>query len=303
MNKLNQIVNKFLAFHTGKSALNQKQVCILLRHFRDEIFHLEKAFTREEILEHLTPLREVVRESPFLQRAQDWPRGYQGDFQTIHHILDQRNQAPANSLGYIIEDYFIHSDICAQHINKVQQQSTLISETIRANRNAKIISIGCGTSKDIKQAIPDIKCSYAEITLVDIDEDALEYSSQQLQGIEEHVTMINGNIYKVMRRLADQYHLILIGGVFDYLNNKTIVSILSSLKNNLAMSGKLFFTNIDQGNPYRVFMEYLANWCLIERSADDLVGLTVESGWSASAMKMRKESTQLTHLVEISHRW
>jgi extracellular factor (EF) 3-hydroxypalmitic acid methyl ester biosynthesis protein len=299
MKALNDILHKFIAFHSGERMLNKKQVCNLMRQFKIEICQLEKDHTREEILSHLTPLRQIVRESPFLQRAQDWPRGYQGDFQTINQILEQRNQAPVDTLGYIIEDYFIQSPICSQHINKVEQQRQLITETLAANNHAKIISIGCGTSEDLKQAIPQIQASRAAITLVDNDEDALAYSRQQLRPVSTHINLIHGNIYKIMRRLTDQYDLVLIGGVFDYLTSKAIVTILSSLRHNLTNNGKLFFTNIDEGNPYRVFMEYMANWCLIERSANYLVDLTIASGWSARDIHVTKDYTQLTHLVEV----
>ena len=198
-----------------------------------------------------------------------------------------------------MEDFFIHSDICKQHINKVAYQSQLIREAVCENQSPEIISIGCGTSEDIRISKDIIRSSSAKITLVDVDKDALAYSTSQLADIEDRIVSMHGNIYKIMRQLTTPYHLILIGGVFDYLNDKTIISILSSLKNNLAESGKIFFTNINVGNPYRVFMEYLSNWNLCERSAEDLMQLVLKAGWSEEAVRMQMEDTRLTHLVEL----
>jgi hypothetical protein len=60
---------------------------------------------------------------------------------------------------------------------------------------------------------------------------------------------------------------------------KLIIAILQSLRNNLTENGKIFFTNIDKNNPYRVFMEYTSDWILIERSEDDLISLIVNADW------------------------
>ena len=41
----------------------------------------------------------------------------------------------------------------------------------------------------------------------------------------------------------------------------------------LAPDGRILFTNIGRGNPFRVWLEYLADWRLIERSEADLIAL------------------------------
>lgn len=146
-----------------------------------------------------------------------------------------------------------------------------------------------------------IKKSQAQITLVDIDKAALDFSARQLQEVADHITFIHGNIYKIMRNLQEHYDLILIGGVFDYLNDKTIISILKSLRNNLAPGGKIYFSNIAKGNPFRVYMEYLSNWELTERSGHDLVDLVMAAGWSITSIQFQLDKTHLTHLVELHY--
>jgi hypothetical protein len=104
-----------------------------------------------------------------------------------------------------------------------------------------------------------------------------------------------------MRNLSEHYDLILIGGVFDYLNDKTIVSILKSLRNNLVEDGRVFFTNIDKNNCYRTFMEYLGDWFLIERSESDVDELITAAEWPDDSYRITKDKTGLTHLVELSY--
>lgn len=270
-----------------------------LNALKDHVISLEDKMPKTEILKKLNAIRGFVSESPLFSRIQKWPRGYQGDFETINHIIKSINLAPKNSFGYVVEDYFLNSEICKQHRNKVAYQSQLVWQTIKANRSAKIVSIGCGTSEDLKNTIDEIKNSSAEITLIDVDIDAIKFSLDQLAEIQDRLTFHHGNIYKIMRRLSAEFDLILIGGVFDYLNDKQIVAILKSLQTNLTERGKIFFTNIDKNNPYRIYMEYLADWTLIERTESELKNLIVSADWPENSFTIKKDTTNLTHLVEL----
>jgi SAM-dependent methyltransferase len=299
MEGLNNINQQFETLINEKKYLDTGEFNNFLNTFKSGIERLEKLYSRNEIVKDLEKLRTACSQSPFMKRAQSWPRGYQGDFETIDYIIKSKNQANEGSFEYLMEEYFLNSDICKQHKNKVTRQAQLIKEVIAGKNDAKIISIGCGTSEDVRKCIDDIRWSNAEITLVDVDQDALTFSMQQLWQIKEKITPLHGNIYKLMRNLSEQYDLILIGGVFDYLNDKTIVSILKSLKDNLAEHGKVFFTNIDKNNRYRVFMEYTSDWFLIERSESHLEELIASAEWPGDSYKITKDKTGLTHLVEL----
>ncbi len=300
MKPFNNINQQFETMVNEKKYHDINQFNNFLNTFKFEIERYEKQYTKNEIVESLQKIRTVCAASPFMKRAQSWPRGYQGDFETIDYIIKSQNKSKPGSFEYLVEDYFLHSDICEQHKNKVARQAQLIREVIGEKPDAKIISIGCGTSEDVRSCMDVICTSDAEITLVDVDQDALSFSLRQLYQIKEKITPLHGNIYKVMRNLSEQYDLILIGGVFDYLNDKTIVSILRSLRNNLAEDGKVFFTNIDKRNRYRVFMEYISNWSLIERSESELDELINSAGWPEDSYKITKDKTGLTHLAELS---
>ena len=99
MSNLRFISDKLIMFKTSVGKIDDRSICILLKQFQKEIFRLEKHTQRDEILKELYPLREAVRQSPFLQRAQDWPRGYQGDFETIEYILEAKKQGRGEHPG------------------------------------------------------------------------------------------------------------------------------------------------------------------------------------------------------------
>ncbi len=82
--------------------------------------------------------------------------------------------------------------------------------------------------------------------------------------------------------------------------DKFIVRILSKLyEENLQKNGLLFFTNIASGNPYRIWMEYLFNWPLLERCEADLESLALKANIPASALHIEREATNLTLLAHI----
>jgi extracellular factor (EF) 3-hydroxypalmitic acid methyl ester biosynthesis protein len=274
-------------------------VLAFLQKLKRVIEKLENVLSREEIIQYIPNIRKVAAHSPFVRRAQEWPKGYQGDFETIEHIISEKNKAMPGTAGYVIENFFISADICRQHNNKVKRQAALIADAIKINSHAKILSVGCGTSQDIKENIEIIKKSQVQITLVDVDADALKYSRQAVEEISSHVKTIQGNIYKIVRTLDDKYDAVVIGGVFDYLSEKAIIRILAALKNNMKSGGTIFFTNITNNNPYRIYMEYLSDWMLIERSAEDINRLLKESGCNEMDIEIKTDSTGLAWLVSI----
>ena len=269
--------------------------------FKMTIEALEKDFTRKELISHIPKIRQVASDSPLLNRSQKWPKGYQGDFETIEHIISQENRADPHTFAHALEGFFLNSSICQQHINKVKHQSELISDTLTRNSYSRILSIGCGTSEDVRMNIHKIIGSNAEITLVDFDRDSLHHSLAALEKVKEHIKIFQGNIYKIIKKIHGKFDLVMIGGVFDYLSDKMIINILSSLKEKMNEEGIIYFTNIKQHNPFRIYMEYLADWILIERSHLEIQNLLIESRWNNFPATIQTDTTCLTYLVEIKH--
>jgi O-methyltransferase involved in polyketide biosynthesis len=94
---------------------------------------------------------------------------------------------------------------------------------------------------------------------------------------------------RVLRRVREHgpFDLILAGGLFDYLSDKMIARTLSDAWSMLAPEGRIVFTNIATGNPFRVWIEYMGDWKLIERSEEDVASLCRLAGVPPAIM-MRK---------------
>jgi extracellular factor (EF) 3-hydroxypalmitic acid methyl ester biosynthesis protein len=66
----------------------------------------------------------------------------------------------------------------------------------------------------------------------------------------------------------------------------------------LAPGGRLLLSNIATGNPFRPWLEYLAEWRLIERSEGDLRRLLADAGFPPDRIQIERDTTQLTLMVD-----
>ena len=110
-----------------------------------------------------------------------------------------------------------------------------------------------------------------------------------------------GNVFTSIRTLATlgPFDLVLAGGLFEYLPDRHSVSLLRmTFERLLAARGHFFFTNIALGNPYRVWIEYLADWHLIHRTPHDIQNLALEAG-IRTPVNIERDPTGLALLARI----
>lgn len=267
--------------HIAGSSSHYHRAISIVHEICHAITHCEAAGApHASILTVLTTARAIHGQSPFVTRLQSWPRGYPGDFETIEWLWRGDNHAPVGTLAHAIERYALSSAIAQQHRNKVSFQAACMLHTFAAARPCRILSLGCGSNPDLRTILDQVPAS-ARIVICDADSDALEYSRERLAPLGDRCEFVRGFVPRVLRRVRQRgpFDLILAGGLFDYLSDRFIAHTLANAWNTLlSPSGGIVFTNIAAGNPYRVWIEYLADWKLIERSEDDIVGLCRMAG-------------------------
>lgn len=307
MDQLRKSVDSFIAlenlipdggasvFHKVVACMHDLCYCILEAE--------KKNIPGSEIEAVVRPARDIHSRSVFVKRLQEWPRRYPGDFETIEYICNLENKSQYGKIEYYIEEYALNSAMAQQHRNKVQRQSEILLDTLLHGRTLqKILSVGCGGCRDIIKIINYISGLQFELFLHDVDSDALELSQRRLSGMSGNVHRVNGNFLQSMRKIerSGPFHLLLTGGLFDYISDRHISFFLKhALTKLLVEDGTLFFTNIKKENPYKVWQEYLADWKLIYRSEGDIRNLLTAAGVAESQMKIEKDETGLTFLVTV----
>jgi SAM-dependent methyltransferase len=272
----------------------------LTRHIHAAIPH----HNRPAIMEVLCPARQRLAEAPLFRRCQTWPRGFPGDYETIEMMLGEDHTSPQSSQSSFVrcaETFFRRSTPVQQHRNKIAHQAIHVVETwSHYGADARILIIAAGGCLDVRMALPTITLRPPHMTLVDFDPAALDFARRQLVPIEASCRFVRANAARSLDALGDErFHLVMAGGLFDYLPDQVIVALLSRLyRRHLLPGGRVFFTNFSDYNPYRAWMYYLLNWTLIERSNNQLMDLCTKAGIEAGSVRIYKEATGLTYLVE-----
>jgi len=256
---------------------------------------------KREIFANLGDARAIHARSPFIARAQTWPRGYPGDFETIEYLCAGENRALPGTMPHALEELALRSPITGQHRNKVAfQAEAILAACRRTDGHPRILSIGCGGCRDIRSITSSLLPIAAEFVLCDLDYEALDFALHALGPLAGRCAYLNASIPRVLGKLVPfgPFDLVIAGGVFDYLPDRWITLAVQSIWQTLvAPKGSLVFTNIKRGNPFRVWLEYLANWELTERDERDIVARCSEAGIPLSSVFIEPDHTGLALLV------
>ena len=254
----------------------------------------------EELRRMLAPIRQIHARSPFIRRLQEWPREYAGDFETIEWLWSAENRAEG-TLARALEHYALTSAIAQQHRNKVAFQASCVLEAQRHHSDCRVMSLACGSSPDLRSIVDHVRPSTAFV-LCDSDPAALAFSQSKLAPIAQQCVWVHGRVPFALRALRRHgpFHLIVAGGLFDYLPNRVVERTLAiAVDSLLAPGGRIVFTNLATGNPFRVWLEYVADWPLLERSEADLVQLARGAG-VAPLLTLKRDATGLAILASIA---
>lgn len=306
MHKLQETVLHFIQFAAMKNFENTDFYLIYHKYLTDLTLYIRACelagYQHDKIIKVIEPMRVLLSASPFVKRMQEWPRGYPGDFETVEYLCHYKNRCVPGTLEYIIEQDALASPIVQQHRYKIRHQANMIKKTILAKKEpANIAILGCGGSEDLVSIQAEIAPYQPNIYLNDMDKSALHRSKENCQQLK-NLHFLECNCLQALREMKKhhQFDLILAGGLFDYFELNRTSKIISQALKILNADGKLFFTNIVQGHPYRVMMEYMCNWFLYEKSAEELLNACISAGATHDKTHITRDETGLAYLVTIA---
>lgn len=250
-----------------------------------------------EVQEVLMPAAELQAQSSFVRRLREWPRGYPGDFETVELLMKGVEVPTSADPAEWIDWYALNTAIGQQHRNKVWWQYLQMC----AVTPGRILSVGCGGGADFN--IAPHRFTGSEIVLLDLDQEALRLAQDRLQRYCE-VHTICGDVRRGIRKAQDEgpFDIVVCGGLFDYLDDRTIIFLLKELRERaIKVGGSVQFTNIAEENPFRVWMEAIADWRLIHRSEADIRRIVEAAGFDLHGLRITRDGTGLTYLIEIGN--
>ncbi|MEZ4867835.1 MAG: class I SAM-dependent methyltransferase [Caldilineaceae bacterium] len=308
MQGLVESVNRFVALEStlsGNQQADYMAVNVATDTMNIEILNAERAGNSDAAIKAaIAPAYAVYGRSPFFHRMQSWPRGYPGDFETIEYLCDARNLAQPHTVAYYCEQSALAAHIVQQHRNKLHQQAHLALQTLlHGPAQPHLLSIACGGCRDLAPIATFLEPSHCRLTLNDMDCDALVLAKQRLAPLGDSCQIVQGNVLRKIREMAKlgPYDLILVGGLFDYLEDKHIVFLFKHcLESLLKPRGLLFCTNVTPDYPQKTWQRYFTNWTLIERTEADLQRLAQAAGFGIDDIRLTRDTTGVALLCTLT---
>jgi len=211
------------------------------------------------------------------------PRAYAGDFEMLARICGgYRCEHP---LGRAF-DAFFQAQAAPQAVrSRTEQTGAAIASDCLARPAGPyhVVSVGSGPALDVRRALgllPEGRRSQLRVTLLDLDPDALDFARAQLapllpDGADAALRCTRANLFRLPQkanpgvavRAAD---FLICTGFFDYLDEEPAAAMLRWFWERLAPGGSLLVGNFAPHNPSRAYMEWIGNWYLIYRTAEQI---------------------------------
>lgn len=258
----------------------------------------------------------LVLGAPFPNRTFRKPLGYAGDYQIVKMMSD--NAYEGSSLHEkIVHKWFVEQPPAEAHRNRLKLLTEkIVKEAVRVHasgQKCKVLNIGCGPAIEVQNFLENHRISdETEFTLLDFNEETLEYAKSRMEAIKEtyrRQTTFNylkksvNNIFKenlTETRTQDRtsYHMIYCAGLFDYLSDAVCEKLMQIFYQWLLPDGLLIATNVTSRNPLRHGMEHLLDWHLTYRDAAQ-AGNLIPKEAPAELCRLASDITGINLFIEI----
>lgn len=246
-----------------------------------------RAICQEFVRQHWLPLFLC---SPIGDRTFRKPLGYAGDYEMMNMI--HRNEPEGVTLFARAMHLLLLSQWSGVSVRNrvVHLKDNLVTETLRVvnlRRRARFLNIGCGPAREAQYFLRDYPLAdHADFTMLDFDDETLTYTGGVLNSLcREHgrrseITMLKMSVRQLLKRCVQNstpltgqpYDVIYCAGLFDYLSDATIRSLVQLLYRNVSPGGTLVVANMDDCQPFRNFIEFVLDWYLIFRTGPQMAG-------------------------------
>ncbi len=263
-------------------------------------------FIRTELLPYLLLTRTA-------ERMYRKPRGYAGDFLTIQWMYTDQ-PGGSGELGRYLDRCFLNQPAAQAVRNRRILLHEELEKALRLTkeRPLRVTSLACGPAEEVFDLFtePEI-ASQLELTLVDIDQEALNHIKVRLkkEGVNKYFqrpirlerrNLLHLCVGRQTLNLPPQ-HLIYSIGLIDYFDDRIVIQFQKWIYQALTQGGRSILGNFHINNPSRGLMDHLLDWRLIHRDEVAMKSLAESGGYSLDQTQLRLEPSGV-NLFAISTR-
>ena len=259
-------------------------------------------------------LHPLVLCAPFVYRTYHKPLGYAGDYEMVSMMLRDPYEGSSIFAKLLNKLYLDIPPVIAHRNRIVYLVEQLKAETTRAasqNRVARIYNLGCGPAQEIQNFLTHEPISdSADLLLLDFNDETIMHTTRTLEDLRNRHRRRTGlrfekkSVHQVLKesgRAAAQsgtYDMVYCAGLFDYLSDRICRRLLEIFYDLLAPGGLLIATNVHPSNPWRNWMEYLAEWHLVYRDEEQFLKLAPDRAPPGSYL-VKPDATGVNIFLEV----
>jgi extracellular factor (EF) 3-hydroxypalmitic acid methyl ester biosynthesis protein len=257
-------------------------------------------------------LHPLVLCAPFMHRTFQKPLGYAGDYEMVNMMTRSPFQG-GSIFAKILNTFFLNTPPVVAHRNRIDHLTqTLDFETQRATRRgrrARVFNLGCGPAMEVQRFLTHSPLNQnIEFTLLDFNDETVGYTQRTLDQIKQKnssastLRVIKKSVVQLLKDNSrfgrGSYDLVYCAGLFDYLTADVCAKLVDLFYELAAPGGLVLVSNVDASNPSRGWMEYMVDWNLIHRDAQQMAAL-LPGRVSKDAIRIVAEPTSVNIFAEI----
>ena len=245
--------------------------------FDEEAHRVHRAYFQRRLLARF------IDESPFFHRCYAKPLGHAGDYEIMNMVY--RDHRPGTTMyGQALSMFGLDITASRAVANRIPFVSRLVAEVARRQPLKRLTSLACGPAREIAALLGTELLDGATVTLLDVEPLAIRYCEKTLlpqaaaSGRDVQIRFIRESVRQIIRQrrlgeVLESQDVIVSLGLFDYFGDNLFQQLLARLYELLQPGGHLIIGNFDHTNDSRFLMEYVMEWYLQYRSADELRAL------------------------------
>jgi extracellular factor (EF) 3-hydroxypalmitic acid methyl ester biosynthesis protein len=231
--------------------------------------------------------------APFIHRTFYKPLGYAGDYEMVNMMVRDPYEG-SSVFAKIMNHIFLSTPPVVAHRDRLVYLTDLLrNETVRVSchkRPVRIFNMGCGPAKEIQDFLKNRDVGQQTyFTLLDFNDETLAYTSKVLENAGRHnrhpaqFHMVKKSVNQLLKEASKihgdeaKYDIVYCAGLLDYLTDPVSKRLLETLYDLVAPGGLLAITQVHDSNPSRNWMEYVLDWHLIYRNAQQLTALAPDT--------------------------
>jgi len=268
----------------------------------------EPDYMKEEIGKRIKlEMLPYVLQAHTAERMYSKPRGYAGDFLTIHQIYEN-NPSGTGRIGPLLDRCFLNEPAAKAVRNRRKLLTNKILEVVKDNAQdtqTRITSVACGPATEVFDTFEKLdNHSKLYATLVDIDLQALAFVDARCEstGLKKSMKLISGNlVYLALGRERldiEPQDLIYSIGLIDYFNDEFVIKLLNYLHGLLKPGGKIILGNFHPDNSSKAYMDHVLEWELIHRTEEDMNRLYSSSDFKSTCTNIQFEDEGINLFAE-----